>query len=224
MSRTKVMIVDDHAMLRSGIKLLVDGQADLTVVGEAGTLQQAIDLAPKVLPDVITLDLSMPGGSGVAGVQRLVGVVPDARILVLTMHDDPAYVRTAMAMGASGYVVKSAADTELLSAIRAIARGRVFVDIQSSGSLESVFGERGAGTKCDSKGAPIDSLSEREREVLGEVAKGYTNQQIADRVGLSVKTIESYRARLMQKLGLKSRADLMRLAVESGVLKGPDQM
>jgi len=137
-------------------------------------------------------------------------------------------------MGASGYVVKSAADTELLSAIRAIramsairaiARGRVFVDIQSSGSIENVFGEYGLSARgMASKGAPIHSLSEREREVLGEVAKGYTNQQIADRVALSVKTIESYRARLMQKLVLRNRTDLRRLAIESGVLRGPDQV
>jgi two-component system response regulator NreC len=125
-----------------------------------------------------------------------------------------------MAMGASGYVVKSAADTELLTAIRAVARGRVFVDIQSEGPLESVFGARALK---DAKVAPIDTLSDREREVLTEVAKGYTNQQIADRIGLSVKTVESYRARSMQKLGLKDRADLMRLAVESGLITGSDK-
>jgi len=139
-----------------------------------------------------------------------------------------------MAMGASGYVVKSAADTELLSAIRAIraisairavARGRVFVDIQSSGSRENVFGEYGLSAMGKvGKGAPIDSISEREREVLGEVAKGYTNQQIANRVGLSVKKIESYRARLMQKLVLQNRTDLMRLTIETGMLKGPGQV
>lgn len=218
MSRTRILIVDDHAMLRSGIKLLIGSQTDLEVVGEAGTLQDAIQLAPKVEPDVITLDLSMPGGAGVAGVQRLRDAAPGAKILVLTMHDDPAYVRSAMAMGASGYVVKSAADTELISAIRAVARGRVFVDIQSNGPMRSVFEPSAPGAD---RPTPISSLSEREREVLVEVAKGYTNQQIADRVGLSVKTIESYRARLMQKLGLKDRADLMRLAVDTGLLNEP---
>lgn len=220
MGKTRVFLVDDHLLLRSGIKLLINAQFDMEVVGEAGTLHQAIDGAPAAKPDVITLDLSMPGGSGVAGVQRLLAVAQSARILVLTMHDDPAYVRTAMAMGASGYVVKSAADTELISAIRAVAKGRVFVDIQSSGAMDKVFGS----TSADSGGpAPIATLSEREREVLASVAKGYTNQQIADRLSLSVKTVESYRARLMQKLGLKDRADLMRLAVEAGVLKAGDE-
>jgi two-component system response regulator NreC len=220
MSKTRVLLVDDHAMLRAGLRLLIGGQHDMNVVGEAGTLHEAIDAAAKLLPEVIVLDLSMPGGSGVAGVQRMLAAAPQARILVLTMHDDPAYVRSAMAMGASGYVVKSAADTELLTAIRAVARGRVFVDIQSEGPLESVFGARALK---DAKVAPIDTLSDREREVLTEVAKGYTNQQIADRIGLSVKTVESYRARSMQKLGLKDRADLMRLAVESGLITGSDK-
>jgi len=220
MSKTSVLLVDDHAMLRAGLRLLIGGQHDMAVVGEAGTLQEAIDAGAKLLPDVVVLDLSMPGGSGIAGVQRLREAAPQARILVLTMHDDPAYVRSAMAMGASGYVVKSAADTELLTAIRAVARGRVFVDIQSEGSLESVFGARAAKERGP---APIMTLSEREREVLTEVANGYTNQQIADRIGLSVKTVESYRARSMQKLGLKDRADLMRLAVESGLISGPQQ-
>jgi len=221
MSRINVLLVDDHAMLRAGLRLLIGSQHDMTVVGEAGTLREAIDAAAKLLPQVVVLDLSMPGGSGVAGVQRLREAAPDARILVLTMHDDPAYVRSAMAMGASGYVVKSAADTELLTAIRAVSRGRVFVDIQSEGSLESVFGARAVKERGP---APIMTLSDREREVLTEVAMGYTNQQIADRIGLSVKTVESYRARSMQKLGLKDRADLMRLAVEAGLISGPQQI
>lgn len=220
MSKTSVLLVDDHAMLRAGLRLLIGGQHDMTVVGDAGTLREAIDAAAKLQPAVIVLDLSMPGGAGIAGVQRLREAAPQARILVLTMHDDPAYVRSAMAMGASGYVVKSAADTELLMAIRAVARGRVYVDIQSEGPLESVFGAR---TTREPGPAPILSLSAREREVLTQVARGYTNQQIADRIGLSVKTVESYRARSMQKLGLKDRADLMRLAVEAGLVSGGDK-
>lgn len=217
MSSIRVLIVDDHAMLRSGIRLLLAGQHDIQVVGEAGTLTDALDLAPRVTPDVVTLDLSMPGGAGVAGVQRLLAAAPRARVLVLTMHDDPAYVRSAMAMGASGYVVKSAADTELISAIRAVAAGRVFVDLQSQGSLSGVLAPAAPGAD-----SPIASLSDREREVLIEVASGYTSQQTADRLGLSVKTVESYRARLMQKLSLKDRADIVRLAVELGLLRPAD--
>ncbi len=219
MSPIRVLVVDDHSLLRSGLRLLIEGQEDMKVVGEAGTLQQAIETASEAKPDVITLDLSMPGGSGIAGVQRLLDAAPDAKILVLTMHDDPAYVRSAIAMGAAGYLVKSAADSELISAIRAVAKGGVFVDIQSVGSLKNVLTDAKPG---EHRAAPIETLSEREREVLTEVAKGYTSQQIADRAGLSVKTIESYRARLMQKLGLKDRADLMRLAVSAGFLKESD--
>jgi DNA-binding NarL/FixJ family response regulator len=202
-------------MLRSGLKLLIDAQPDMQVVGEAGNLSQAIQAAADTRPDVITLDLSMPGPSGVASVERLRAAAPGAQIVVLTMYDDPAYVRSAMAMGAAGYIVKSAADTELISAIRAVARGRVFIDFGSKSTLQGVLGHAApAGAPT-----PLDALSEREREVLADVAKGHTNQQVADRLGLSVKTVESYRARLMKKLGLKRRADLVRLAIEMGVLK-----
>lgn len=216
MSRIGVLLVDDHAMLRAGMKLLIGAQPDLEVVGEAGSLRDAVELARKLNPAVVTLDLTMPGGGGIDGVAKVLAASPKSRVLVLTMHDDPAYVRSALALGAAGYIVKSAADTELIGAIRAVARGRVFVDIQHEGG-QQIF-----STPAPKKQSPFDSLSEREREVLLEVAKGYTNQQIADRVGLSVKTIESYRARLMQKLGLKDRADLMRLAVEAGLLKSSD--
>lgn len=216
MSRIGVLLVDDHAMLRAGMKMLIGAQPDLEVVGEAGSLRDAVEMARKLAPAVVTLDLTMPGGGGIDGVAKMLAASPKSRVLVLTMHDDPAYVRSALALGASGYVVKSAADTELIGAIRAVARGRVFVDIQHEGG-QQIF-----STPGPKKQSPFDSLSEREREVLLEVAKGYTNQQIADRVGLSVKTIESYRARLMQKLGLKDRADLMRLAVEAGLLKSSD--
>ncbi len=214
MSTIRILIVDDHAMLRAGLKLLIEGQRDMRVVGEAGDLRTAIDAAKKTTPDVIILDLSMPGGSGVAGVERLRATVPDAKILVLTMHDDPAYVRSAIAMGASGYVVKSAADSELISAIRAVNMGRMFVDMKGAGTLDSLLHKL---PKSPSQ-SPIETLSEREREVLIDVARGHTSQQIADRIGLSVKTVESYRARMMQKLGLKTRADIMNLAVESGLL------
>ncbi len=214
MSKTTILIVDDHAMVRKGLRMALESQADLTVVGEAGTVHEAIEVATRLRPQIITLDLTMPGPSGVASVERLRAAVPTARIIVVTMHDDPAYVRSAIAMGAAGYVNKSAADTELISAIRAVSRGRVFIDVGDAATLESILSPR---AKADAK-APVDTLSEREREVLRQVARGYTNQQIADDIGLSVKTVESYRARLMKKLGLKERADLVRLAIEKGLI------
>lgn len=218
MSRTRILIVDDHALLRSGLRMLIDAQPDLHVVGEAGTLADAIQAAPAADPDVITLDLSMPGSVGGAGIERLLRAAPRARIVVLTMYDDPAYVRSAVAMGASGYVVKSAADTELISAIRAVAAGRMFIDA----ALRKSQPDAAHTNLRPAADTPlVESLSDRERQVLAEVAKGYTNQQIADSVGLSVKTIESYRARLMKKLNLKTRADLVRLALEMGALDHP---
>ena len=214
MNPIRVMIVDDHAVLRSGLKLLIDSQPDMRVVGEAGGLMEALRVAPGIAPNVVTLDLSMPGPAGIAGIEQIRQAVPAARIVVLTMHDDPAYVRAALAMGALGYVNKSAADIELISALRAVSAGRVFVDCGNQAAIGmSPPSERISGS------APVESLSEREREVLREVARGNTNQQIADSVGLSIKTIESYRARLMKKLGLKQRAELVRVAIELGLLK-----
>lgn len=212
MSKTSVLIVDDHPLVRKGLRMTIESQDDLAVVGEAGTVHEAIEAAARLQPTIITLDLSMPGPSGVASVERLRAAVPNARIVVVTMHDDPAYVRSAIAMGAAGYVNKSAADTELISAIRAVARGRVFIDVGDAATLESILspGAPSAGK------SPIESLSEREREVLRSVARGLTNQKIADEIGLSVKTVESYRARLMKKLGFKDRADIVRLALELG--------
>ena len=218
MSLTRILIVDDHALLRSGLRMLIDAQPDLHVVGEAGTLADAIQAAPAADPDVITLDLSMPGSVGGAGIDRLLRAAPRARIVVLTMYDDPAYVRSAVALGAAGYVVKSAADTELISAIRAVAAGRMFIDA----ALRTSQPDTALANLRPAAHAPlVESLSDRERQVLAEVARGYTNQQIADSIGLSVKTVESYRARLMKKLNLKTRADLVRLALEMGALDQP---
>jgi DNA-binding NarL/FixJ family response regulator len=214
MSKISILIVDDHAMVRKGLRMTLESQPDFVVVGEAGTVHDALDVAAQTRPTVITLDLTMPGPSGVASVERLRNAVPGARIVVVTMHDDPAYVRSAIAMGAAGYVNKSAADTELISAIRAVSRGRVFIDVGDAATLESILSPAPPSVGK----TPLDSLSDREREVLGQVARGYTNQQIADEIGLSVKTVESYRARLMKKLGLKERADLVRLALEMGLM------
>ena len=209
MSRITILIVDDHAMVRKGLRMAIEAHSDLEVVGEAGNLTEAIEAVATLHPQIITLDLTMPGPSGVAGAAQ-----PGVRVIVVTMHDDPAYVRTAIAMGAAGYVNKSAADTELISAIRAVARGRVFIDVGDAATLESILSP--ATIKVGK--SPVDTLSDREREVLGQVARGYTNQKIADEIGLSVKTVESYRARLMKKLGLKERADLVRLAIERGII------
>jgi two-component system, NarL family, response regulator NreC len=217
MPKIRVLLADDHAVLRAGLKLLVNHQQDMEVVAEAGTFGEAIRLASISKPDVITLDLTMPDGNGVDKIEQVCRACPTARVLVLTMHDDPAYLRAALSSGASGYVVKKAADTELLGAIRAVHAGRVFVDLESHRAglpvaLVSPDNARGG-----------DNLSERERTVLERLAQGHTNQSIAEQLNLSVKTIESYRARLLKKLGLRSRADITRYAVEMGLVGRHEQ-
>jgi len=216
MAKIRVFIADDHRLVRSGLRLLIDAQDDMHVVGEAGTFPQTVDQVEELRPEILTLDLAMPGGFGVAGIEKLRGRFPELRIIVLTMYDDPAFVRTALAMGAAGYVAKSAADTGLIAAIRAVYSGRVFVDAPHVAEPSQAIG---AANLSQSGTAPIERLSHREREVLALVAGGMTNQAAADQLGLSVKTVESYRARLMEKLGLTNRAELTRLAIECGLLQ-----
>lgn len=217
MSRViSVLIADDHALMRAGLRLLLATQPDIAVVGECGTHQDVLDTLRDAAPciDVVTLDLTMPGGPPAALIADIVRAHPSTRVLVVTMHDDPSYARMALAAGAAGYVVKSAADRELLQALRAVASG---------GTHRGIAGE--PARDADRRPAPIgqtplDTLSEREREVLVLVAQGHTSQQIADRLFLSVKTIESYRSRLMTKLGLSGRAELTRFAIDTGLLTG----
>ena len=206
----RVLVADDHAILRSGLRLLISGQPDMEVVGEAGDFAEAVEQARSLQPDVITLDLTMPGGSGLGAIEKLRAAAPSARVVVLTMHEDPAYVRSALSAGASGFLVKSAADSALIAALRAVQRGRLFVEVQNREAMEALMAPgRAAGVP-----APVAALSAREREVWVLLARGHTNQAIADLLGLSVKTVESYRARLMQKLGLTNRAELTRLAID----------
>lgn len=216
MSKTKVLIADDHAVLRAGLRMLINSQPDMEVVGEAGTTLDTIDAVRNKLPNVVTLDLSMPGGTGVKLIERLTREFPSVRLLVLTMHDDPAYFRTALAAGAAGYVVKKSADTELLTAIRSVAEGRTYAHVDLTGKDAEC--PPGASYRTSEAIGSLASLSEREREVLVWIARGHTNQAIADRLFLSVKTVESYRSRLMSKLGLRNRADLTKFAIDIGLL------
>jgi DNA-binding NarL/FixJ family response regulator len=218
MQKIRVLVADDHAVLRTGLRLLINTQPDLEVIGEAGAFPETIEMCQKLTPDVVTLDLNMPGGTGARAIAEVLRLSPTTRVLVLTMHDDPAYLRACLAAGAHGYVVKKAADTELLSAIRTVMQGRAYVNVTDGPTVSTA--ESLAATKRirDGKASPLEALSEREREVLMYVAQGHTNQAIADKLFLSVKTVESYRSRLMSKLGLQSRADLMRFALDTGLL------
>ena len=216
MDKIRVLLADDHAVLRSGLKLLVNLQTDMQVIAEAGSHDEALRKARELKPDVVVLDMTMPGGTGVQVIGTLARECPATRVVVLTMHDDAAYFRLAMSAGAFGYMTKKSADTELLDAIRCVAKGRTYTQIQLAADTNRSPVAMGFPTKSE---APLlETLSDREREVLILVAQGHTNQAIADRLSVSVKTIESYRARLMSKLGLRNRAELTQLAIDSGLL------
>jgi len=219
MERIRVLIADDHAVLRAGLKLLINAQSDMQVVGEAGDGPATIRSAQATAPHVMLLDLSMPGSRFTQTIEQLVRVAPSSRVLVLTMHDDPAYLQAALQAGASGYIVKKAADIELLTAIRAVHHGRTFVDLTRPGEETRGHEVRRVSRESPAAGHP-GVLSQREAEVLRLLAQGHTNQEAADHLAVSVKTVETHRKRLSDKLGLRSRAQLFRFAVEVGLLEG----
>jgi len=214
--KIRVMIVDDHAILRAGLRMLVNAQADMEVVSEAPDGEKAIQKVQESKPDVTLLDLTMPRVSGMKALQEIARNCRETRVLVLTMHDDPAYLRSALAAGASGYLLKRAVDSELIAAIRAVHRGGVFVDPRLAGILvQDVLAKK--GTKADST-QTTNILSDRELQVLGLVARGYTSAQIANQISVGVKTVETYRSRFAEKLGLRTRSDVIRFAVRMGLL------
>jgi DNA-binding NarL/FixJ family response regulator len=204
----RVLIVDDHSLVRAGIALLIGGQEDMEPVGQAGTAAEAIKLAGELSPDIILLDVTMPGGGGLESLPALAAAAPAASVLMLSMHEDPNYVRAALGAGASGYVLKDAAYEELVDAIRKVAAGQAYV-APALGAKLAVHAERESD----------DELSEREREVLSLLARGYTNQEIASRLFVSVRTVESHRAHILVKLRLSTRADLVSYALETGLLR-----
>jgi two-component system, NarL family, response regulator NreC len=207
----RVLVVDDHAVVRSGLRLLLQGQDDIEVVGEAGDAKTAVFEARSAKPDVILLDVVMPGASGIEVTPQLLHEQPDAKVLILSMQDDPRYVREAFEAGAAGYVLKEAADAEVVAAVREVAAGGQYVNPALGARLVA------ADTEAR-KRAEEDPLSEREREVLRLLALGHTNQEIAKMLYISVRTAETHRAHIMQKLSLHSRADLVRYALANGLL------
>ncbi len=211
-----MLLADDHAVLRSGLRLLLTSQNEFEVVGEASSGTETLFLAEQLQPDLILLDLSMPVLGGLDALPTLLKLVPYARILILTMHDDPQYLRQALEHGASGYVLKKAADTELISAIHAILRGEVYVHPSMTRILlEDILPEAQSRNSDDA----WNSLSDREQEILKMVALGHTSAEIAEQLSLSAKTIETYRARGMEKLGLRTRAVLVRFALQKGLIQ-----
>jgi two-component system response regulator NreC len=214
--KIKVMIVDDHAILRAGLRMLVNAQADMEVVAEAPDGEKAVQEVRETKPDVTLLDLTMPRVGGMKALQEIAQNCRGTRVLVLTMHDDPAYLRSALAAGASGYLLKRAVDSELLAAIRAVHRGGIFVDPRLASILvQDVLAKQ--STKAGPAG-PLNILSDRELQVLGLVARGYTSLQIAKQIAVGVKTVETYRSRFAEKLGLRTRSDVIRFAMQMGLL------
>ncbi len=208
----RVLIVDDHAVVRSGLRLVLEREDDIEVVGEAGNADEGVRVARLEKPDVVLLDVVMPGRSGIEAAAEVIEASGGAKLLVLSMQDDPSYVREAFAVGASGYLLKEAADVELVQAIRDVAAGNRYV--------HPALGARLAQAEVDAaKRSADDPLSDREREVLRLLALGHTNQEIAKELFISVRTAETHRAHIMRKLGLGTRADLVRYALANGYLE-----
>jgi DNA-binding NarL/FixJ family response regulator len=216
MAELRVFLADDHAVVREGLKALVNAQPDMEVIGEAADGEAACAAVLELLPDVVVLDISMPGLSGARATELLKQASPQVKVLALTVHEDKGYLRQLLEAGAAGYVLKRAAAEELIRAIRTVAGGGIYLDPALAGKVVGGFVRKPAV-----KGVPdaID-LSDREAEVVRLVAAGHSNKEIAGRLDLSVKTVETYKARSLEKLGLHSRADLVRYALQRGWLQG----
>ncbi|HZT58175.1 MAG TPA: response regulator transcription factor [Pyrinomonadaceae bacterium] len=213
--KLRVFLADDHEMLREGLRMLVNSQSDMECVGEAGDGRAAIKGVTELRPDVAVLDVSMPELNGLQATERIKQKCPDAKILTLTRHTDDGYLQLLLKAGVSGYVLKQSASSVLVAAIRAVAAGQTFLDPAITGKVVGSYVAKSAG-----RGAgPLSEPSERETEVLRLIAWGFSNKEIAARLGLSVKTVEVHKANTMRKLGMRSRIDIVRYAILQGWLQ-----
>ena len=217
----RILLADDHAMLRTGLRALLEAEVDLEVVGEAGTGEQAVEMAEQLRPDVVVMDLSMPGIGGLEATRRIAsevtpaeGAEPATRVLVLTMHAEEEHLLPVLDAGGSGYVNKRSADEELIEAIRTVARGDVFLYPDAAKLLLQGF-----RAKPTDEEDPLTRLSDRELEVLGFTAEGFSAAEIGKKLSISPKTVDTYRSRIMEKLGLHHRSELVRFALRQGLLK-----
>jgi len=212
MTKLRVLLADDHAVVREGLKAMINSQTGLEVVGEAGDGPEALTKAAELDPDVVVVDVSMPGLNGAQVTTRLMEARPDRKVLALTIHEDRSYLRRLLEAGASGYILKQSPAAEIIHAIRAVAGGGTYIDPTLAASMVGPFVGREGGT------APPTGLSEREEEVVSLIAQGYSNKEIAARLRLSVKTVETYKSRSLEKLGLRSRVDIVKYATQRGWL------
>lgn len=218
----KVLLVDDHAVVRSGLRLLLESQPDIRVIGEAADGIEAVARALELKPDVVLMDLSMPRGrDGMYTTAELSATMPEVKVLILTMHDDEQYLFRSLKAGASGYILKSSPGTELISAIRQVSQGQAYLHPEAAKRVIQGYLQTTNQTNTN----PADSfelLTEREKEILGLVAKGYTNKETADLLSISAKTVENHKANIMEKLQLATRRDLIRFAAKRGLLDFTD--
>jgi two-component system response regulator NreC len=210
-----VLIADDHAIVRTGLRTLIHSEPELELIGEAAGGVEAIELVGKNPPDILLLDLSMPDLDGIAVTRKLKPIYPELRILILTIHDDEALVREAISAGASGYILKRAAESELVSAINVLMRGDMYVDHALLRPLVNDGAE-----ESPKRHEQIEELTPREQDVLKLIVLGYTNRQIGDELSISVRTVEGHRSNLSEKIGARSRVDLVRFAREHGLVNG----
>ena len=208
-TRIRIVLADDHEIVRAGLRSLIEAEPNMEIVGEAATGEEAVRLAASLRPDVVVLDLSMPGGGGTIATERIVRETPDVRVLILTMHDDRAHLTRLMEAGAAGYVVKRAASEDLVRAIRAVGAGESYVEPRLAGAML-----RSASLRVGA--ADPQPLSAREEEVLRRTAWGESNKLIARDLRISTRTVETYKARIADKLGLRTRPEIVRYAVLQG--------
>ena len=210
----RVLLADDHTVLRAGLRALLDREADMQVVGEAATGEEAVERVEALRPDVVVMDLSMPGGGGLEATRQLTALGHGTRVLVLTVHAEEEYLLPVLEAGGSGYVTKTSADEDLTQAIRTVARGDVFL-YPSAASLLL----RGFTGKNERDRDPVERLTDREREVLGFTVEGFSSSEIGRKLFISPKTVDTYRARIMEKLDLHHRSELVQFALRNGLLK-----
>jgi len=211
---TQILLVDDHAMFRAGIKALLEAEGRMTVIGEASTGDEAVDRVRELKPDVVVMDLSMPGSNGLEATRRIAALELDTKVLVLTVHAEEEYLVPVVEAGASGYLTKTSADRDLIEAIRVVSRGEVFLPPKAT----TLLLQRYKASESDDT-ASLHDLSTREQEVLALTAEGYSSREIGKKLFISPKTVDTYRSRIMDKLGLNHRSELVRFALRVGLLK-----
>jgi len=216
MPKTKVLLVDDHAIVREGVRMILSKEADIDVVGEAADGAQALDIVSKFRPQVVIMDISMPGMGGIEATHRIRTQYPEIQVLALTMHEDESYVFQLLRAGAAGYVLKRAAAQDLVQAVRAAAKGEAFLYPSVARKVVEDYLRR---VETGEDRERYDGLTAREKEILTLIAQGLSNQQIAEKLYISIKTVQTHRAHILEKLGLHDRTELVRYAIRKGLIE-----